>query len=167
MIGLGSPRCLTPDGRASAPQLESRRACVSVLGDLRLFRVLRLQRRMNKRPVEIRKRVTKHAVVRWNPATQEHFCVACGKTSDAISIADAQERLEQYDCNVPSIDVTMPEPGTETMRLKSKKEITARLNRLLRPIFAIPFDTLSAWHSGQCRCRADLRPSTIRSGSLS
>jgi hypothetical protein len=64
----------------------------------------------------------KHAVVRWNPATREHFCVRCGQTSDAISIADAQERLEKYDCVVPSIDVAMPEPGTETMRLNRKNK---------------------------------------------
>jgi hypothetical protein len=56
-------------------------------------------------------RTMKHAVVRWNPATREHFCTRCGRTSDAISIADAQERLEQYDCVVPSVDVKMPEPG--------------------------------------------------------
>ncbi len=62
----------------------------------------------------------KHAVVRWNPATSEHFCVRCGRTSDAINIADAQERLEKYDCVVPSIDVKMPEPGTETVRLNRK-----------------------------------------------
>jgi hypothetical protein len=44
----------------------------------------------------------------------------CGQTSDAISIADAQERLEKYDCVVPSIDVKIPEPGTETIRLNRK-----------------------------------------------
>jgi hypothetical protein len=62
----------------------------------------------------------KHAVVRWNPATREHFCMTCGRTSDAINIADAQERLEGFDCSMPSIDVAMPEPGTVTMRLNRK-----------------------------------------------
>jgi len=65
----------------------------------------------------------KHAVIRWNPATREHFCVRCGRTSDAISIADAQERLEKYDCIVPSVDVTIPEPGTKTIRLNRKKRL--------------------------------------------
>jgi hypothetical protein len=65
----------------------------------------------------------KHAVVRWNPATREHFCTNCGRTTDAINIEDAQERLEKYDCTVPSIDVTMPEPGTETVRLNRKKKL--------------------------------------------
>ena len=65
----------------------------------------------------------KHAVVRWNAATREHFCTHCGRTSDAINIADAQERLEKYDCTVPSIDVAMPEPGTETVRLNRKKKL--------------------------------------------
>ena len=69
----------------------------------------------------------KHAIVRWNPATREHFCTNCGRTSDAINIEEAQQRLEKYDCTVPSIDVAMPEPGTETMRLNRKtKKTTAR-----------------------------------------
>jgi hypothetical protein len=41
---------------------------------------------------------------------------------DAINIADAQERLEKYDCTVPSIDVAIPEPGPETVRLNRKKK---------------------------------------------
>jgi hypothetical protein len=65
----------------------------------------------------------KHSVVRWNPATREHFCTHCGRTSDAINIADAQERLEKYDCLVPSIDVAIPEPGTETVRLNRKRKL--------------------------------------------
>jgi len=65
----------------------------------------------------------KHAVIRWNPATREHFCVRCGRTSDAITISDAQERLEKYDCIVPSVDVTIPEPGTKTIRLNRKKRL--------------------------------------------
>jgi len=32
----------------------------------------------------------KHLHNRWNPATGEHFCSNCGRTSDAINIADAQ-----------------------------------------------------------------------------
>ena len=63
----------------------------------------------------------KHSIVRWNPATREHFFANCGRTPDAVSIADAQERLEQYNCDVPSIDVTIPAPGTETTRLILKK----------------------------------------------
>ena len=66
----------------------------------------------------------KHAVVRWNPATRQHFCTHCGRTSDAINFADALEQLEKYDCAVPSIDVATPEPGTETHPSESDKEIT-------------------------------------------
>ena len=51
--------------------------------------------------------VMKHAVIRWNPATREHFCTHCVPASDAINIADAQQRLEKYDCIVPSIDVAI------------------------------------------------------------
>ena len=65
----------------------------------------------------------KHAVVRWNPATRQHFCTHCGRTSDAINLADALERLQKYDCAVPSIDVAMPEPGTETIRLNRIKKL--------------------------------------------
>ena len=65
----------------------------------------------------------KHTVVRWNPATREHFCVRCGRTSDAMSVTDAQERLEQYDCIIPAVNVPIPEPGTETVRLNRKKRL--------------------------------------------
>jgi hypothetical protein len=64
----------------------------------------------------------KHSEVRWNPARREHFCLNCGRTTDAIDIADAQQRLEPFDCVVPSVDVTMPEPGTETIRLIRKSQ---------------------------------------------
>ena len=46
----------------------------------------------------------KHLVIRWNPATREHFCMNCGRTSDAINNVDAQERLEQYECKIPSVE---------------------------------------------------------------
>jgi hypothetical protein len=44
----------------------------------------------------------------------------CGRTSDAISAADAQERLEQYDCEIPSVEATGGEPGVKTLRLNRK-----------------------------------------------
>lgn len=59
----------------------------------------------------------KHDVVRWNPATREHFSTNCGRTTDAINIEDAQERLEQYECLIPSVDTAAPPPRTETVRL--------------------------------------------------
>ena len=62
----------------------------------------------------------KHAVIRWNPATREYFCTTCGRTSDAISDADAQERLEQYDCEIPSVEARSSEPGVKTQRLNRK-----------------------------------------------
>jgi DNA-directed RNA polymerase subunit RPC12/RpoP len=62
----------------------------------------------------------KHLVIRSNPATREYFCTTCGRTSDAISAADAQERLEQYECKIPSVEVSRAEPGTKTMRLNRK-----------------------------------------------
>jgi hypothetical protein len=70
----------------------------------------------------------KHLVIRWNPATREHFCMNCGRTSDAISAADAQERLEQYECKIPSVEAPSAEPGMKTARLnrKSSKRLSNR-----------------------------------------
>jgi hypothetical protein len=62
----------------------------------------------------------KHLVVRWNPATQEHLCQKCGRTSNEAAIEDAQEKLEQYDCEIPSIDTASPAPGMKTVRLMKK-----------------------------------------------
>jgi len=64
----------------------------------------------------------KHAVIRWNPATKEHFCTNCGRTSDATNIADAQEQLEQYDCEIPSVKAPSAEPGMKTQRLNRKSQ---------------------------------------------
>ena len=58
----------------------------------------------------------KHLVIRWNPATQEYYCPKCGRTSEELAIQDAREKLEQYECEIPSIDAASP--GTKTMRLK-------------------------------------------------
>ncbi len=64
----------------------------------------------------------KHAVIRWNPATRKHFCMNCGRTSDAISAADAQEQLERYECKIPSVESTSSEPGMKTLRLNRKQK---------------------------------------------
>jgi hypothetical protein len=62
----------------------------------------------------------KHLVIKWNPATREHFCMNCGRTSDAISATDAQERLEQFECEIPSVETPSGEPGMKTQRLNRK-----------------------------------------------
>ena len=64
----------------------------------------------------------KHPLIRWNPATKEHFCPNCGRTSDATNIADAQEYLEQYDCEIPSVEAPRAEPGMKTVRLNRKSQ---------------------------------------------
>jgi hypothetical protein len=61
----------------------------------------------------------KHLVIRWNPATQEWFCINCGRTSDKISEEDARVELDQHDCQVPSQGTSAP-PGTKTRRLIRK-----------------------------------------------
>jgi hypothetical protein len=48
----------------------------------------------------------KHKNIRWNPHTEEWFCLACGRTSDRTDEPDARAALEKYECNVPW--VTMP-----------------------------------------------------------
>ena len=62
----------------------------------------------------------KHLVIRWNPATQEYFCLKCGRTSKELAIQDARKKLEQYECEIPSVDTASPAPGTQTARLIKK-----------------------------------------------
>jgi len=40
----------------------------------------------------------KHGEIRWNPATQEWFCVRCGRTSDHTAKQDGEGEIEQFDC---------------------------------------------------------------------
>jgi len=64
----------------------------------------------------------KHPLMRWNPATKEHFYPNCGRTSDATNIADAQEQLEQHNCEIPSVEAPRAEPGMKTVRLNRKSQ---------------------------------------------
>jgi hypothetical protein len=50
-------------------------------------------------------RPVKHRDIRWNPATQERFCLVCGRTSDHASQPDARVELEQYDCHIPWVEM--------------------------------------------------------------
>ncbi len=43
-------------------------------------------------------RATQHREVRWNPATQEWFCIRCGRTSDHTFEDDARQELENFEC---------------------------------------------------------------------
>jgi hypothetical protein len=62
----------------------------------------------------------KHPAIKWNPATREYFCTKCGRTTEGVSAEDAQERLEKFECEIPSIDTRSPAPGEETVRLMRK-----------------------------------------------
>ena len=62
----------------------------------------------------------KYLAIRWNPGTHEYFCPTCGRTSEGTTIQDAREKLEQYDCEIPSVDTASPAPGTKTVRLMRK-----------------------------------------------
>jgi hypothetical protein len=47
----------------------------------------------------------KHQEIRWNPHTQEWFCIVCGRTSDHVNEADARTELEMYECEQPARDL--------------------------------------------------------------
>jgi hypothetical protein len=62
----------------------------------------------------------KHKDRRWNPGTREWFCTNCGRTTNLEDEAQAQANLDQYECTVPSVEVSSSVPGTETRRLIRK-----------------------------------------------
>lgn len=64
--------------------------------------------------------MTQHLNIAWNPATKEWFCTKCGRVSDHVSENDAHVELDQYECQVPSVEGTTAAPGTKTMRLLKK-----------------------------------------------
>ena len=61
------------------------------------------QRRIDESLEHIMK-LMKHPNIRWNPATTEWFCAKCGRTSDHIRVKDAHSELNQYECDVPSVE---------------------------------------------------------------
>ncbi len=62
----------------------------------------------------------KHTDIRWNPSTREWFCTGCGRTSNVETEHDARTSLDQYECTIPSVEVSRSVPGTETKRLMRK-----------------------------------------------
>ena len=40
----------------------------------------------------------KHPELEWNPKTKQWFCRRCFKTSDHLTLADAEIELSQFDC---------------------------------------------------------------------
>jgi hypothetical protein len=72
----------------------------------------------------------KHLNIGWNPATKEWFCAKCGRTSDDANVHDAHKELDQYECQVPSVESPRAAPGTETKRLIRKPfNMTLRAER--------------------------------------
>jgi len=72
----------------------------------------------------------KHENIIWNPATENWFCKKCGRTSDQLSVEEAQGELDQHECNVPSSEISGSAPGTETIRLMRKPyKMTLRKER--------------------------------------
>ena len=75
----------------------------------------------------------KHPAIKWNPGTREYFCTTCGRTSREETIQDAREQLEQYECEIPSVDTRSPAPGEETVRLMKKSLKHQKKKSLPRP----------------------------------
>ncbi len=72
----------------------------------------------------------RHENTVWNPGTQNWFCTKCGRTSDQVSVEEAQIELQQHECNIPSSDMVGVAPGTETVRLMRKPyKMTLRQER--------------------------------------
>jgi hypothetical protein len=65
-------------------------------------------------------KIMKHENIHWNPSTRQWFCLSCGRASDADNEHDAAMSLEQYECTVPSVEISRSVPGTETKRLIKK-----------------------------------------------
>jgi hypothetical protein len=64
--------------------------------------------------------MSQHLNLSWNPGTREWFCATCGRTSGHADKSDAHVELDQYECRVPSVDVSTNAPGSKTMRLLKK-----------------------------------------------
>lgn len=62
----------------------------------------------------------KHTDIRWNPSTREWFCTSCGRASNVETEHEARTSLDQYECTIPSVEVSRSVPGTETKRLMRK-----------------------------------------------
>jgi hypothetical protein len=72
----------------------------------------------------------KHLDIRWNPASREWFCTKCGRTSAQASVHDAHLALDQYQCQIPSLEAPRTHPGTETVRvIKKPFNMTLRAER--------------------------------------
>jgi hypothetical protein len=61
-----------------------------------------------------------HLKVCWNPTTREWYCTRCGRTSDHTSVQEAHVELDQYACQLTSVEAPSAAPGTATTRLIRK-----------------------------------------------
>lgn len=71
----------------------------------------------------------KHKNLRWNPVTGEWVCAKCGRTSDHVSLPDAEEQLDQHECTMQSVGSTRSAPGTETTRLRKVYKMAMKTER--------------------------------------
>jgi hypothetical protein len=47
----------------------------------------------------VRHAAVEHKEIKWNPHTEEWFCVVCGRTSDHSTEEDARVELEYFECH--------------------------------------------------------------------
>lgn len=65
-----------------------------------------------------------------------YFCSKCGRASDTTSDQAARERLEQYECEIPPVDASVPAhvPGPEQF---IKRPNFRRARKILGPLFRL------------------------------
>jgi hypothetical protein len=72
----------------------------------------------------------KHLSIRWNPATREWYCTRCGRISQQTGVQAANAELEQYACELASVETLSVPPGTATRRLIRKPyQMTLKIER--------------------------------------
>jgi hypothetical protein len=59
----------------------------------------------------------KHAKIVWNFNIRQWFCTSCGRTSDRAAEPEARVELDQFDCQLPYVEILSAIPGEETVRL--------------------------------------------------
>jgi hypothetical protein len=59
----------------------------------------------------------KHAKMLWNFNIRQRFCTTCGRTSDHVVELDARIEMDQFDCQLPYVEVPVARPGEETVQV--------------------------------------------------
>jgi hypothetical protein len=52
----------------------------------------------------------KHLNIRWNSELQEWLCLRCGQSSDHAILHDAQVEMEQFECDLQTMEPKQNNP---------------------------------------------------------